>query len=192
MGKRFMIQDGRFTVVVCLLAMVVALAPSQACAAEKIVSGHMWESQTAQHRALVWAAQEVERRFSGRYHMDVFPKGQLGNTDAELAEGLHNGTTDVSFFNVGHAATVYPPISIGGAPFLFRDFAHWDAYRRSSLFEELKAGFEKVAGLKVFGLTYYGERHITSKKPIRDLEDLKGLVIRVPNKPTLLTMFRAL
>ena len=86
MGKRFMIRDGRFTIVVCLLAMVTTLAFPPAGAAEKIVSGHMWEDQTAQHHALVWAAQEVEHRFSGRYHMDVFPKGQLGATDAELAE----------------------------------------------------------------------------------------------------------
>jgi tripartite ATP-independent transporter DctP family solute receptor len=175
-----------------LLVVLVTMVASRVGANEPIVFGHMWEEETAQHRELVRAAQEVERRLDGRYHLDIFPKGQLGATDAQLVEGFRNGTTGMSFFNVGHAATIYPPIAIGGAPFTFRDFAHWDAFRRSELFAELKAGFENAAEVKVFGLTYYGERHITSKRPIRGLEDLKGLVIRVPNKATLLTMFRAL
>ena len=37
-------------------------------------------------------------------------------------------------------------------------------------------------------ITYYGERHVTSNKPINKPEDMKGLKIRVPDAP-LYTMF---
>jgi TRAP-type C4-dicarboxylate transport system substrate-binding protein len=178
------------------LASLVLLALScphagSATAAEKIVFGHIFEEDTAQHRELLWAAGEIERRLGGRYQLEIFPRGELGTTDAQVAEGFRKGTTDISYFNFGHAAGIYPPLAIGGAPFLFRDFHHWELFRDSALFTELTRDFERAAQSHVLGLAYYGERHISAKKPIAGAADLKGLVIRVPDKPSMITLFRS-
>jgi len=58
----------------------------------------------------------------------------------------------------------------------------------SPLFRELCDGYQKAGGNKVVAITYYGERHVTSNKPINRPEDMKGLKIRVPDAP-LYTMF---
>ncbi|MGZ8981837.1 MAG: TRAP transporter substrate-binding protein DctP, partial [Burkholderiaceae bacterium] len=57
------------------------------------------------------------------------------------------------------------------------------------LFADLSEGYRaKSGGNKVLAITYYGERHTTSNKPINKPEDMKGLKIRVPDAP-LYTMF---
>ena len=72
---------------------------------------------------------------------------------------------------------------------MFRDFNHWKAFSTSPLFAELGEGYRaKSGGNKVVAITYYGERHVTSNKPINKPEDMKGLKIRVPDAP-LYTMF---
>lgn len=71
---------------------------------------------------------------------------------------------------------------------MFRDFDHWKAFSTSPLFAELADGYQKKSGNKVVAITYYGERHVTSNKPINEPEDMKGLKIRVPDSP-LYTMF---
>ena len=71
---------------------------------------------------------------------------------------------------------------------MFRDFGHWNAFRKGDLFKELGQGYEKKTGHRVVSLTYYGERHVTSNKAINRPEDMKGLKIRVPDAP-LYTMF---
>jgi TRAP-type C4-dicarboxylate transport system substrate-binding protein len=72
---------------------------------------------------------------------------------------------------------------------MFRDFNHWKTFATSPLFGELSEGYrQKSGGNKVVAITYYGERHVTSNKPINRPEDMKGLKIRVPDAP-LYTMF---
>jgi TRAP-type C4-dicarboxylate transport system substrate-binding protein len=71
---------------------------------------------------------------------------------------------------------------------MFRDFGHWNAFRKSDLFKELGQGYEKKTGHRVVSLTYYGERHVTANKDVTKPEDMRGLKIRVPDAP-LYTMF---
>src|SRR5207247_7306902 len=87
------------------------------------------------------------------------------------------------------AGRSYGPISIGGAPFMFRDFDHWKKYAESPLFRDLAAGYQKASGGNtVVAITYYGNRQTTANKALNRPEDTKGLKIRVPDAP-LYTLF---
>ena len=56
---------------------------------------------------------------------------------------------------------------------MFRDFDHWKRFSVSPLFTQLGEGYrEKSGGNKVVAITYYGERHVTSNKPINKPEDM--------------------
>jgi TRAP-type C4-dicarboxylate transport system substrate-binding protein len=140
---------------------------------------------------MVWAAGEIERALAGRYQLEVIPRGQIGATDLQVVEGFESGTAQLGYLSVGHLVNMFPPLTIGDGPFVFRDFEHWKAFRDSSLFKELVEGFESKTGLKVIGLAYYGERHVTTRQPLAGPDGLKGLVIRVPSIPTILLTFRA-
>ena len=55
----------------------------------------------------------------------------------DLAEGLGLGTVDIIYDGQFFAGRRYGPMAIGSAPFMFRDYAHWEAYRESELFGTL-------------------------------------------------------
>ena len=180
------------TVAGLLLALLVILMPAPGQTAERLIFGHLLDDSTAHHRHMVWAAGEIERELAGRYQIEVIPRGQMGATGLQVVEGFQSGITQIAYSSWGYLVDRFPPLSIGAGPFVFRDFEHWKAFRDSALFKELVEELERTTGLKVLGLAYYGQRHITTRQPLTGPDSLKGLVIRVPSIPTLLLTFRAL
>jgi tripartite ATP-independent transporter DctP family solute receptor len=168
---------------------VVALAFSAGTLAQtKLKFAHVYETSEPYHTAAVWAAGEVAKRTGNRYQIEVFPASTLGK-ETDINQGLTLGTVDIIYTGQLFTGRTYGPLAIGGAPFMFRDFDHWKRYATSPLFAELAEGYrQKSGGNKVVAITYYGERHVTSNKPINKPEDMKGLKIRVPDAP-LYTMF---
>jgi tripartite ATP-independent transporter DctP family solute receptor len=171
---------------VVLGAIAITLATSVA-AQTKLKWAHVYESSEPYHTAAVWAAGEIKKRTNGRYDIEVFPASTLGK-ETDINQGLTLGTVDIIYTGQLFAGRTYGPIAIGGAPYMFRDFDHWKRFSTSALFAELCAGYQKAGGNHVSAITYYGERHVTSNKPINRPEDMKGLKIRVPDAP-LYTMF---
>ena len=169
-------------------AVALCLASTLAVAQTKLKWAHVYETTEPYHTAAVWAAGEIKKRTNGRYDVEVFPASTLGK-ETDINQGLTLGTVDIIYTGQLFAGRTYGPISIGGAPFMFRDFAHWQKFSTSPLFTELSEGYrQKSGGNKVVAITYYGERHVTSNKAINKPEDMKGLKIRVPDAP-LYTMF---
>ena len=159
-----------------------------ATAQTKLKFAHVYETSEAYHTAAVWAAGEINKRTANRYVVEVFPASTLGK-ETDINQGLTLGTVDIIYTGQLFTGRTYGPLAIGGAPYMFRDFAHWERYAASPLFAELAEGYrQKSGGNKVVAITYYGERHVTSNKPINKPEDMKGLKIRVPDAP-LYTMF---
>ena len=165
----------------------LALAAGMAQAQTKLKFAHVYEVSEPYHTAALWAAEEIAKRTSNRYAVEVFPASTLGK-ESDINQGLTLGTVDIIYTGQLFAARNYGPIAIGGAPYMFRDFNHWKAYGSSPLFQEITEGYRKKSGNKVVAITYYGERHVTSNKEIRTPTDMKGLKIRVPDAP-LYTMF---
>jgi tripartite ATP-independent transporter DctP family solute receptor len=171
-----------------VLAVMALAAATGAVGQTKLKWAHVYETTEPYHTAAVWAAGEIKKRTSGRYDVEVFPASTLGK-ETDINQGLTLGTVDIIYTGQLFAGRTYGPISIGGAPFMFRDFAHWQKFATSPLFTELAEGYkQKSGGNKVVAITYYGERHVTSNKAINKPEDMKGLKIRVPDAP-LYTMF---
>jgi len=169
-------------------AAAFALAAGIAQAQTKLKFAHVYETSEPYHTAAVWAAGEIAKRANNRYTIEVFPASTLGK-ESDIHQGLTLGTVDIIYAGQLFAGRAYGPVAIGGAPFMFRDFNHWTAYANSGLFQELAEGYrQKSGGNKMVAITYYGERHVTSNKPINKPEDMKGLKIRVPDAP-LYTMF---
>ncbi len=167
----------------------IALGLSTGVAAQtKLKWAHVYETSEPYHTAAVWAAGEIKKRTNNRYDVEVFPASSLGK-ETDINQGLTLGTVDIIYTGQLFAGRTHGPLAIGGAPFMFRDFAHWQKYATSPLFNELAEGYrQKSGGNKVVAITYYGERHVTSNKAINRPEDMKGLKIRVPDAP-LYTMF---
>ena len=170
------------------LVLCVIAAALPVSAQTKLKWAHVYETTEPYHTAAVWAAGEIKKRTNGRYDVEVFPASTLGK-ETDINQGLTLGTVDIIYTGQLFAGRTHGPLAIGGAPYMFRDFAHWQKFAASPLLTELGEGYrQKSGGNKVVAITYYGERHVTSNKAINKPEDMKGLKIRVPDAP-LYTMF---
>ena len=175
-----------------IFVLVLAAFSTAAIAQQKLKFAHVYETSEPYHTYAVWAGGEIAKRTSNRYAMEVFPASSLGN-ETQINQGLTLATVDIIYTGQLFAGRAHGPISIGGAPFVFRDFDHWKQYTQSKLFEELVDGYLKGSGgNKVVAITYYGNRQTTSNKPLNRPEDMKGLKIRVPDAPAYLAFPKAL
>jgi tripartite ATP-independent transporter DctP family solute receptor len=175
----------------CLFAFALMLVAPLGQAQTKLKWAHVYEAGEPYHKWSVWAAGEIEKRSSGRYHIDVYPASQLGK-EADINQGLTLGTVDIILSGSSFQARDYAPLAVTYFPFVFREPSHVFAYAKSPIYRNLADGYEKVTGNHIVALTYYGARHVTSNKPIAKPEDMKGLKIRVPDAPAYLAFPKAL
>jgi tripartite ATP-independent transporter DctP family solute receptor len=176
----------RLAGVVALAAL--ALAGGAAQAQTKLKWAHVYEVGEPYHKQALWAADEIKARTSGKYQIEVFPASTLGK-ETDINQGLTLGTVDIIYTGMAFAGRTYPPMSIASGPFIFRDYAHWEAFRNSPVFKDLAQQYEaKSGGHHVAGYTYYGQRHLTANKMVQKPEDMKGMKLRVPDAP-LFVMF---
>jgi tripartite ATP-independent transporter DctP family solute receptor len=171
--------------VTLLLAIIVAVSSISATkvqAAEKLKWAHVYETGEPYHKWALWAGEEIKKRSDGRYEIEVFPASSLGK-EVDINEGLSLGTVDIIWTGNQFAGRTYGPISIAGYPYVFRSVDHWKSFMKSDLFQDLATGYDKASGHHIITATYYGQRHVTSNKPVREPADMKNMKIRVPNAP---------
>lgn len=162
---------------------VAGLSSSLALAQTKLKWAHVYETGESYHKQALWAADEVKKRTAGRVQIDVFPSSQLGK-ETDINQGLTLETVDIIYTGMAFAGRTLPALSLASAPFVFRDYAHWETFRASPLWRELSNQYEaKSGGHQIVGYTYYGMRHMTSNKVIAKPDDMKGLKLRVPDAP---------
>lgn len=167
-----------------MTAMLIAggIGLASAAQAEELNFAHVYETSEPYHQWALWAAEQIEERTDGRYSITVHPASSLGK-EADINEGLQLGTVDLIYTGNQFAGRFYGPIGIAGAPYMFRDFDHWQAYADSELFQEIAQGYQDATGNVPLAMNYYGRRHVTSNEPILTPEDMQDLKIRTPNAP---------
>lgn len=176
----------------CALLAASLSIPGLAQAQTKLKWAHVYETSEPYHKWSVWAGEEFKKRTNGRYEIQVFPASSLGK-ESDINQGLTLGTVDIILTGASFAASSYRPLGVTYFPFIFRDADHVLKYAKSDVFRELAEGYKKATGGNtITALTYYGARQVTSNKPVRTPEDMKGLKIRVPDAPAYLAFPKSL
>jgi tripartite ATP-independent transporter DctP family solute receptor len=172
------------------VALTLGVVAGPAGAQTNLKWAHVYETSEPFHTQSVWAAEEIEKRTDGRYHIDVYPASQLGK-ETDINQGLTLGSVDIIISGSSFAARSYPPIGVTYYPYTFRDADHLLAYTKSDVFKELTQGYQDKTGHHIIAVTYYGTRQTSSNKPIQSCADLQGLKMRVPDVPAYLAMPQA-
>ncbi|MCA0941854.1 TRAP transporter substrate-binding protein [Salipiger pacificus] len=113
--------------------------------------------------------------------VDIFLDGSLGG-ERELLDLLRLGETDIHM-GVIHASLYFPELDATLVPYLFPDYASIQAFLASDTGDRLKAALEEKGNAKFLGTYYQGARWTTANRPVRTLDELKGLKIRMPEIP---------
>ena len=135
--------------------------------------------------------EELNRLAPGRFKVQHFPGGSLGG-EREMVESLQLGTLQMAITGTAIIGNFVPEMMVMDMPFLFRDAAHARATLDGQIGRDLLAKLPQ-RGLVGLTLGEIGFRHMTdNKRPIRTVDDLKGLKIRTMENPVHLAAFRAL
>ncbi len=164
---------------VLLSAAVLAGAMQGAVAADAKL-GHLAPTNDPRHEVMVEFAKAVEEGTGGEVTIDIFPDSTLGK-ERELFEQAQAGITE--FALVGSVvANFYPAWSIIDMPFLWRDREHLVKFVNSEYAQNWSADMADKLGVEMLAFLERNPRILTtSKKPVRSVDDLKGVKVRVPN-----------
>jgi TRAP-type transport system periplasmic protein len=137
-------------------------------------------------------AGKLKELSNGTMLIDQYPGAQLGQ-EPQLLQLVKAGDIDFAIVSSANTATISPQAGVMSLHFLFRNEAHViKALADPQVFEAIKIMIDDTAqGLHVIGTGSQGVRHIYSKKEIHNVDDIKGMKIRVQATATEDTMFPA-
>jgi tripartite ATP-independent transporter DctP family solute receptor len=144
--------------------------------------------------AVIAMGKQLETATGGRLSVQMYPSMQLGG-EKEMIEQAQVGALAIARISVGPMGPLVPELNVFNLPFMFRDDAHMEKVIDGPIGDELlkKLSDHPTAGL--IGLCWMnaGTRHVyNSKKPVKSIDDLKGLKIRMMGNPVFVDTMNAL
>jgi tripartite ATP-independent transporter DctP family solute receptor len=133
----------------------------------------------------------VSDRTQGRHRMIVYPGGILGEQEASF-EQTRAGGIDINRTNMAPLASFVGKANILGLPFLFRSADHLHSSLDSAIGDDILQRFEPHGFV---GLAFFesGARSVyTVRRPVRTIDDIKGLRVRLQQSDLMVEMFAAL
>ena len=166
----------RFTQLTSLLLLLTLAAPASALTlkiATIAPNGTTWMKE------LKSAGKEIAEQTDGRVKLKFFPGGVMGN-DQSVMRKMRVGQLHGGALSGGALSLVYNGVQIYSLPFLFNNYDEVK-HARKILDPAVTEGLAKK-GFVVLGISEGGFAHLFSDKVIRDVDDLLGQKVWVPEQ----------
>jgi tripartite ATP-independent transporter DctP family solute receptor len=137
---------------------------------------------------------KLEAATNGRLSVRMYPSMQLGG-EKETIEQTQIGAVQMLRVSAGALGPIVDEVNVVNMPFLFRNTAHAEKMMDGALGQELldKITANANAGLVALCWMNAGARNLYNiKRPIKSIEDVKGLKFRVIGNPIFIDMINAL
>lgn len=127
-------------------------------------------------------AEKVTKESGGRINFQIFPAMQLGGTAPQLYDQAKDGVADIVWTLPGITAGRFPRMEVFELPFMMTNAeatsrAAWDYVR--------KFAPDEFSGVHLISVFVHTPGHMfLSKRPVKSLEDLRGLKLRAPTRQT--------
>jgi tripartite ATP-independent transporter DctP family solute receptor len=170
-------------------ASLLASAPAALAATFKVAigdaaGGTQWELGTTFKKAF-------EAKTGGKHKVDLFPNGQLGSEE-DTVNNAAMGLLDFSILAINNVTPFSPTVGILTMPYLIQSAEDAKKLTTGDIGKELTQNTIRDANVRIVGWAYSGFRVLTnSKKPVKTLDDLKGLVIRVPKNELMIATYQS-
>lgn len=176
-----------------LLGAAVALLTCGAAMAQQVTLkiGHVLDPQHPVHLGALKMADVAAQRSGGRIKIEVYPSSQLGS-DREAIQNVQSGTIEGVIDATSKLVNFVPQYAALDLPYLVRN--NDEAYRLldGPVVARLMGEPAAAAGFRVLSYWEVTFRDVyTTHKPVRSVNDLAGLKIRVIQSPSYITLFRA-
>ena len=137
---------------------------------------------------------KLEATTSGRLSVQMFPSAQLGG-EKETIEQTQIGAIQLLRVSAGALGPIVDDINVVNMPFLFKGMAHAEKMMDGEIGQDLLDKITANANANLVALCWMnaGARSIyNTKKPVKGIDDLKGMKIRVIGNPLFIDMMNAL
>lgn len=152
--------------------------------------GHMGNETNPLNTYTQRFKKRVEERTNGAVQIEVYGDRVLG-ADRELLEAIQMGTLDMAVTTTSPLTNFVPAFLTLDLPYLISDWDHCYKFFDSDIYTEMLKEGDSV-GLTVLSLAGRGFRHVTTTdRPIRNLNDIKGLKLRVIESSVYVDTFTA-
>ncbi len=171
------------------LAAATAVATHAADYKTRIIRfGYGLSTDSNQGRAAEFFAKDLAKRTGGKLHVKGFGNASLGS-DIQMQNALIGGAQEMMVGSTATLVGIDSDFGVFDLPFLFANSKEADAILDGPLGRKLATDLQ-AKGL--VGIVYWenGFRNLTnSVRPIRTVEDLKGIKLRVMQNPMYIDMF---
>lgn len=167
-----------------MMAAPATIAATFKMAVGDAAGGTQWELATT-------FAKLFEQKTGGKHKVALFPNGQLGSEE-DTVNNAAMGLLDFSLLAVNNVTPFSPTVGLLTLPYMIQSAEDAKTLTQGAVGKELTSNTVRDAGVRIVGWAYSGFRVLTnSKRPIRTLDDLKGLVIRVPKNEIMIASYQA-
>src|SRR5580692_6435446 len=137
---------------------------------------------------------KLEAATNGRLSVQMYPSMQLGG-EKETIEQTQIGAIQMLRVSVGSMGPIVDDINVVNMPFLFKNTAHAQRMMDGPIGQELLDKITASPNANLVALCWMdsGARSLyNTKHPIKAIEDIKGLKLRVIGNPIFIDMMNAL
>jgi tripartite ATP-independent transporter DctP family solute receptor len=170
------------------VAAIMVAAPAYAKNFKIAVGDSGGSSQEATGKGFVAALEELS---GGKHTATLFLNGQLGSEQDTVNEAAI-GTLDMSILAINNVTPFSPSVGVFTLPYVILSLEDAEKLTQGPIGQQLTENTINDAGVRIIAWTYTGFRVLTnSKKPVKSVADLKGLVIRVPKNEIMIDTYKS-
>jgi TRAP-type transport system periplasmic protein len=191
--RKILLQRRQVLTALAALPLVTAPFIRRASAAEfSFKVAHPLAASHPTNARLLEAADQISKDTDGKVELRIFPNGQLGG-EADSLSQLRTGAIEGYVIGGLVISPLVPAAALDGVGFVFSDASKvWPAVD-GKLGDFVRASLIKANLYATRTVWDLGFREITSSmKPIRTVDDIAGLKIRVPAAAAYTGLFKAL
>ena len=152
---------------------------------------HVFQTNHPVHIAVSAANDDLKQRTNGRLQLQIYPNSTYA-TYNDAVSAVRMGSLDMCPLDSASDWLKKAGVVLG--PYVFRSYEHWQSFRASDLYKNLREEVGKAMGVVQLDMYNFGFRHLTGNKIFRNLSDFNGIVLRVVDFPPyseLKTIFNA-
>ncbi len=128
--------------------------------------------------------EQLVKQYYGKPINFVLHKNSALGLEKQYFEYMAQGrAVDYAIVSPAHMSTFSKAAPFIDAPFLFRDLAHWNQVLDQDVLKPIADEIAQKADVMLIGYAGGGVRNIFANKPVRNLDELKGLKVRVQGAP---------
>jgi tripartite ATP-independent transporter DctP family solute receptor len=136
--------------------------------------------------------EELVKKYYGKPINFTLHKNSSLGLEKQYFEYMAQGkAVDYAIVSPAHMSTFSKAAPFIDAPFLFRDLAHWNKVLDADVLKPVADEINQKAEVMLIGYAGGGTRNIFVNKPVRNLQEMKALKVRVQGAPIWSRTFQA-